>query len=51
MKVKIIADSASDLPKDLIKQNNITVLPLVVLDGLKEYKDGVEITPKKYLTI
>lgn len=47
MKVKIIADSASDLPKDLIEQNNITVLPLVVLDGMNEYKDGVEITPKK----
>lgn len=47
MKVKIIADSASDLTKDLIEQNNITVLPLVVLDGLKEYQDGIEITPKK----
>ncbi|NMC56225.1 MAG: DegV family protein [Eubacteriaceae bacterium] len=47
MKVKIIADSASDLPKDLVEQNNITVLPLVVLDGMNEYKDGVEITPKK----
>ncbi len=47
MKVKIIADSASDLPKDLIEQNNITILPLVVLDGINEYQDGVEITPKK----
>lgn len=47
MKVKIIADSASDLPKDLVEQNNINVLSLVVLDGMNEYKDRVEITPKK----
>jgi DegV family protein with EDD domain len=47
MSVKIIADSASDLPKDLIKANNITVLPLIVLDGSNEYLDGETITSKK----
>jgi len=47
MKVKIIADSASDLPVELIRQNNITLLPLVVLDGSNEYSDGVQITSKK----
>jgi DegV family protein with EDD domain len=47
MKVKIITDSASDLPKELIDKNNITSLPLVVLDGSNEYLDGIEITPKK----
>lgn len=47
MPVKILADSAADLSKEIIKQNNITVVPLVVLNGTHQYLDGIDITPKK----
>lgn len=47
MSVKIITDSACDLPKDIIKEYSIEVLPIgVQLDGV-EYFDGVTLDPKK----
>lgn len=45
--VKIITDSASDLPRELIEQYNIDVLPLAVIENNMEYKDGVSITPEE----
>ena len=47
MSVKIITDSACDLPMDLIEQNDIEVIPLLVqLDG-KELVDGKDIFPEQ----
>ena len=43
--VKIISDSTSDLSKDLLEQYEISILPLHVLLGDKEYLDGKNITP------
>ncbi|WP_223700715.1 DegV family protein [Sutcliffiella deserti] len=43
MAIKIIADSASDLPKELITEKNIELLPLKVLFGETEYDDMVTI--------
>ena len=43
--VKIICDSTTDLTPELIAKYNITVLPLNVLLGDKNFKDGVDITP------
>ena len=45
MSVKIIADSTSDLSKDLLEKYHISVLPLHIVLGDKEYKDGLEISP------
>lgn len=46
--VKIITDSASDLPKEYIKKYNVEIVPLTVeLEG-KIYKDGVDITTEKF---
>lgn len=45
MSVKIISDSCCDLPADIIKKYDIDILPIIVLDGEKEYLDGVDITP------
>ena len=43
--VKIFADSTCDLSEELVKQYDITVVPLhIVLDN-KEYLDGIEISP------
>lgn len=43
MAVKIITDSASDLPKDIIKELDIEVMPLMVYLNDVEYQDGVGI--------
>jgi fatty acid-binding protein DegV len=39
--VKIVTDSAADLPKEIIEKYNIIVIPLnVEIDGVS-YQDGV----------
>lgn len=43
--VKICSDSCVDLPKSLIIENNIEILPLIVMLGDEEYYDGVNIAP------
>ncbi len=45
--VKIISDSTCDLSKDLLEQYDISILPLHILLGEKEYEDGVNITPEE----
>lgn len=47
MTVKIIADSAADLPKELIEEYGIDVLPLMVYLGEHEFLDGKTIEPKE----
>lgn len=42
--VKIISDSTCDLSKDLLNKYDVTILPLHILLGEKEYLDGVNIT-------
>lgn len=43
MVVKIVTDSGADLPKELAKDLGITVVPLHVLFGDKDYRDGIDI--------
>ncbi len=45
--VKIIADSTCDLTKELLTEYDISLLPLHVLCGDKEYRDGVDITQQE----
>ena len=42
-KIKIITDSTSDLPKNIIEQYDIEVLPLMVSFGDESFEDGVDI--------
>jgi len=46
-KVSIITDSTSDLSKELLAQYDITVFPLHIHLGEKEYADGIDITPEE----
>jgi DegV family protein with EDD domain len=48
MTVKILTDSMSDLPADLIKKLNITVIPVNVLFGTDSYRDGVDMTTEQF---
>lgn len=45
MKIKITSDSTCDLSPELITENNISIFPLTVIKGDKEFKDGVDIAP------
>ena len=45
MSVKIIYDSTCDLSKELVEKYNISILPLHIVLGEAEYKDGEEIGP------
>ena len=44
--VKIISDSTCDLSKELIDKYDIDIIPLHILLGDKEYRDGIDITPQ-----
>lgn len=45
MNIKILSDSTCDLSKDLLETHNITLIPLTVVKGDDQFKDGVTITP------
>ena len=46
MPVKILADSACDLPKDFYTEHNVTLFPLKVHVNGQEYEDVKTIDPK-----
>ena len=48
MAVKVVTDSTADLPPEVIKELDISVVPLIVLFGDEAYKDGVEITRDEF---
>ena len=43
-KIKIGTDSTADIPKPFCEELNISVLPLSILAGEKEYQDGVVVS-------
>lgn len=43
--VKIIADSTCDLSPDLLEKYDVSIIPLHIVLGEKEYEDGRSITP------
>ncbi|UHA72812.1 DegV family protein [Paenibacillus sp. 481] len=46
-RIKIFSDSTCDLPKDLIDQYDISIIPLYVTFGETAYRDGVEMTTER----
>jgi DegV family protein with EDD domain len=47
-KVAIVTDSSAYIPKDLVKNLSITVVPLVVIWGGETLEDDVDITPEQF---
>lgn len=43
--IKLISDSTSDLSRELLEKYDISILPLHIRLGEKEYEDSVNITP------
>ena len=48
MTIKIVTDSTSDLPHDLARELDITIIPLKVIFGTDEYRDGVDISTDEF---
>jgi DegV family protein with EDD domain len=48
MKIKLICDSLCDVPKELVEKYDIEVIPLTVIIGDKEYKDGLDISNEEF---
>ena len=47
MNIKITSDSTCDLPRELLEQNHIDLVPLIVMKEDQEYLDNVTITPSE----
>ncbi|MBR3635787.1 MAG: DegV family protein [Lachnospiraceae bacterium] len=47
-KIRIITDSASDIPNNDKVPANLTILPLTIRFGAEEFQDGVTITNKEF---
>jgi DegV family protein with EDD domain len=48
MRVKIVTDSSSDLPSQIIKDLDITVVPLYVRFGEQVYRDRIDISEDEF---
>ena len=48
MTVRVVTDSACDLPTDLARELDITVVPLAVRFGTEVFKDGVELQTEEF---
>ncbi len=48
MTVRVVTDSAADMPSDLARQKGITVVPLSVRFGSQDFKSGVELGPEEF---
>ena len=46
--VGVVADSAVCLPKELIEQYNIKLVPETIIFGTKVYRDGVDLVPRDF---
>ena len=47
--VAVVVDSTADLPSALAARHGIAVVPLIVRFGERSFRDGVEITPARFL--
>jgi DegV family protein with EDD domain len=50
MTIKIVTDSTCDLPAEVIRELDITVVPMYINIGEKSYQDGVDITRTEFYT-
>ncbi|MGN1444388.1 MAG: DegV family protein [Acutalibacteraceae bacterium] len=48
-KIAITTDSAADIEKPLAKEYDIHIIPMVILSGESQFKDGIDITPNRML--
>lgn len=47
-KVRIVTDSTCDLPKELLEQYQISLVPLKIIFGSEVYQDGIDLSAKDF---
>lgn len=48
MTIKIVTDSTSDLPAEIVKEHGIAVIPMYINFGEQGFLDGIEITRQEF---
>jgi DegV family protein with EDD domain len=48
MTVKIVTDSVADLPSQVVKELDITVIPILIRWGEELYRDGIDLTSEQF---
>jgi DegV family protein with EDD domain len=48
MDIRIVTDSTCDLPESIVKERSITVIPLHIQQGGKNYLDGIDMTREEF---
>jgi DegV family protein with EDD domain len=48
MTIKIVTDSVADIPESIVRELDITVIPVLVRFGEDTYRDGVDITTDQF---
>jgi fatty acid kinase fatty acid binding subunit len=48
MPVAVVTDSAADLPAELARAHGISVVPIHVLFGTEDFRDGVDLAPRQF---
>lgn len=48
MTVKIITDSVADIPPDILKELDISIIPVLVRFGEETFRDGIDITNEQF---
>lgn len=48
MTVRVITDSMADLPLDIIKKYDISVIPVNVIFGTETFRDGIDLTTDQF---
>jgi len=48
MTIRIVTDSSCDLPRKVLEENRIAVIPLVIHAGSREYRDGIDMPRQEF---
>jgi DegV family protein with EDD domain len=46
--IQLVTDSSADLPQELLKKYNISVVPLTITIDGKQYLEGVDLSPQEF---
>jgi DegV family protein with EDD domain len=50
MAVHVVTDSTSDIPRDVVDELGITVVPLTITFGAESFRDGIDLTADEFYT-
>jgi DegV family protein with EDD domain len=48
MTIRIVSDSTCDLPAEVVRANNITVIPMYINVGAEAFRDGIDISRQEF---